>query len=214
MNYLGITFLLLLGLVQQPKPFEGVIIFEISYEVHNSKKNASLPPSEQRIYIKGSKSRFVQTNEQSKTIIILDSKEHHATVLMEMMDQKWKFELMQDELSLLKLTKEKEVVTTETGKTKNIGGYICHELEVTYKDSLTHAIVYYTPKIPVRRLRGMDGLHLKGFPLEYTIFSDDVNMKIVADTIYQEHLSDSLFIIPKGYKTMPEEAVASLKNKF
>ncbi len=207
-------FLSIVFATQTTPAFEGVVSYHISYNLPNAKKNETLPESQQKIYLKGSKSRFVQNTSVATTTILLDAKQHHATVLMEIEGQKWKFNMPQEELNILKLDKAKNYTLTPTGNKKTIAGYQCLEVELAMNDSLSHAYFYYTPLIPPRMLKGMGGFNLKGLPLEYIYQTQDIEMKISADTILAQPLPDSLFVVPPGYKAMPESMVTSLKEKF
>ena len=66
------------------------------------------------------------------------------------------------------------------------------------------AIFYYTEEIAPLMLNGMEGLHLKGLPLEYRISMDGMTMVMKASKVDKIAVPDSTFDIPEGYVEMPD----------
>jgi len=80
---------------------------------------------------------------------------------------------------------------------KKIAGYKCKKARVKMEGD-TGLELYYTEELPAGASREFKGL--KGFPLEYSVVSGPMTMKLTASTVSQESIDKKLFTVPDGYE--------------
>jgi GLPGLI family protein len=83
------------------------------------------------------------------------------------------------------------------GDVKKIAGYKCKKARVKLEGD-TGLEVYYTDELPAGASREFKGL--KGFPLEYSVVSGPMTMKLTASSVSQETIDKKLFTVPDGYE--------------
>jgi GLPGLI family protein len=83
------------------------------------------------------------------------------------------------------------------GDVKQIAGFNCKKAIIKTEAGLEMEL-YYSEELPAGASREFKGL--KGFPLEYTIASGPMKMKLTASSVKQESIDKSLFVIPDGYE--------------
>lgn len=195
--------------------FEGVITYKITYNSEEDSKENTSQTSEQKIYVKQSKSRFEQKTKMATITVLLDLESDYSTVLMETGGQKYMFSVDSTEMRLRSVKKRNDYKITFTGNTKEVAGYKCKEALIEFlNDSDGKAKVYFTDRIAARRIHGMEGLKLPGMPLEFIISSNNIDMTIKAYSVVEQSIPDSIFKIPEGYIEMPETLEAALKKKY
>lgn len=201
-----LSFLALSYVNSSAQEFEGIITFGISYESlpDEMKEAVAMLPKEQTFFIKNNKSKFVQNSSMSSTIVISDSKSNTSTVLMDAMGQKYKMTIDTDELGDMEKVSSDEIKIEYVNETKTIAGYVCKKAVVQMEGFDQEAIFYYTEEIAPLMLSGMEGLNLKGLPLEYIISMDGMTMIMKASKVDKTTIPDSTFDIPEGYAEMPD----------
>lgn len=201
-----IAFLAFSYTFSSAQEFEGIITFSISYEsLPDEMKDAvSMLPKEQTFFIKNNKSKFVQSSSMSSTVVISDSKTNSSTILMDAMGQKFKMTIDTNELSEIEDVSTDEIKIEYVNETKKIAGYTCKKAVVLMEGFDQEAVFYYTEEIAPLMLSGMEGLHLKGLPLEYIISMDGMTMIMKATKVDKTSVPDSTFDIPEGYTEMPD----------
>lgn len=216
-RFLLISFLAFTYAFSSAQDFEGIITFSISYEsLPDEMKDAvAMLPKKQTFYIKNNKSKFVQSSSMSSTVVISDSKTKKSTILMDAMGQKFKMTIDTNELSEVEDVSTDEIKIEYVNETKTIAGYTCKKAVVVMEGFDQEAVFYYTEEIAPLMLSGMEGLHLKGLPLEYIISMDGMTMIMKATKVDKTAVPDSTFDIPDGYTEMPDymkEAMNPEKN--
>ncbi len=205
-RFLLISILALSYSISSAQEFEGIIKFSISYESlpPEMKDAVAMLPKEQLFYIKNNKSKFVQNSSMSNTIVISDSDTKTSIVLMEAMGQKYKMTMTSEEVEEMEKETADEIQIEYINETKSIAGYTCKKAVVKMKGMDEEAVFYYTEEIAPLKLSGMEGLHLKGLPLEYIISMDGMKMVMKATSVEKTTVPDSTFDIPDGYTEMPD----------
>jgi len=188
------------------QPFEGKIDYKMSYKnlpVEMQGMEGMLPQN-QTIWIKGSKSRYEQKMTQMSTIVISDSDDGSSTILMELMGQKYKLAMAQEDMEALVGSQSVPTITYVDG-TKEIAGYTCKKAEVEMDGFDGKAIFYYTEEIPAVQVKGMEALALKGMYMAYEATTQGMTINIEVENIDKMSVSDDKFLVPEGYTDMPAQ---------
>lgn len=166
-------------------------------------------------WMKGAKSRL-ETNSPflGLSITLTDYDKKEVVTCMNMMGQKKAIVSSMDEAASSQPTMPTNLEYKETGKTKTICGYTCHETIGTYTtqegEKLTMS-VWYCKTIPNRNIQYGS---LSGLPMEYTMSMQGMTMKITTIEVHKESVSDDMFVIPEGYtRTTQEEMRKSMGGK-
>ena len=170
---------LILPFVLVAQSFEGSIDYSISYSdlSSNMEQAEAMLPKSQTIWIKGNKSRFEQNISQVSTVVITNTDAGTSTILMEMMGQKFKLDISQEEMQEMVLKQESPKVKYVDG-TKEIAGYTCKKAEVEMEGFEGVTTFYYTEEIPAVSVKGMESLKLKGMFMAYEGKMEGMTMKI------------------------------------
>lgn len=182
------------------KGFEGTVVFGIEYKDLPAEMAAfeAMLPDKSTIQVKGDLSRTEQSLGMGmKQVTIFDTKKNNGTLLLDMMGKKTAVEMDAAQMEKQRGEKAKEPQFEYIeGDVKKIAGYKCKKAKVVLEGD-TGLEVYYTEELPAGASREFKGL--KGFPLEYTIASGPMTMKLTATSVKQETLDKKLFAIPDGY---------------
>jgi len=181
--------------------FEGVITYSIT--VDNPQAASMMQGSTIKVYMKGDQTKTSSDMGMYKTIVFTDKKTpEDPTVLVEVMGNK--YQLKNDKTK----KDDKDADIKYTDETKTVAGYVCHKAAVTItgKDGQTYVSdVYYTEDLP--RYSGGTGQFkgLKGFPLEYSMKQQGMNVVLSATSVTKQSVSDDTFKVPTGYKLMTQD---------
>jgi GLPGLI family protein len=200
----ALILLIPFGLMAQS--FEGKIDYKMSYKnlpVEMQGMEGMLPQN-QTIWIKGSKSRYEQNMSQMSTIVISDSDDGSSTILMELMGEKYKLAMAQEDMEALVGSQSVPKITYVDG-TKEIAGYSCKKAEVEMDGFDGKAIFYYTEEIPAVQVKGMEALALKGMYMAYEATTQGMTISIEVENINKSSVSDDKFMVPEGYTDMPAQ---------
>ena len=185
--------------------FEGVVTYSIS--VDNPQAASMMQGASVKVYVKGDQTKTASDMGMYKSIVFNDKKTpDDPTVLIEVMGNK--YQLKNDKAK----KEEKDPAIKYTDETKTVAGYNCHKAEVTIsgKDGQTYVSnVYYTEDLP--HYSGGSGQFkgLKGFPLEYSMKQQGMNVSMTATSVTKQSVSDDTFKVPSGYKLMTQEEMQS-----
>lgn len=183
------------------KAFEGTIVYGIEYKDLPAEMAAfeAMLPDQTKVQIKGDQSRTEQAMGMGmKQVTIVDSKKGSGTLLLDMMGKKTAVEMSADEMEKQRgKNKAEPKFEYIDGDVKKIAGYKCKKAKVLLEGT-TALELYYTEDLPKGASREFKGLN--GFPLEYTIASGPMTMKLTATAVTQETLDKKLFTIPDGYE--------------
>jgi GLPGLI family protein len=207
LNLLLVFFMMTLTVVAQD--FEGAITYTIQYKDLPAEMQGmeQMLPKEQKILVKGEKSKFEQSTAMSETTVISDMTDGTSMVLISAQGQKFKITLNKEEVDK-SIQQQGEAQITYVSGTKEILGYTCKKAEVTMEGMTDPAIFYYTEDIPMIKMRGMESIELKGMPLEYEMTMQGMHMIVTVTEMNQQTLSDSEFIAPDGYQEMNDQMKA------
>jgi len=185
---------------QAQKRFEGSVTYAIEYKDLPAEMAAmeAMLPDEMTIRIKGDKSRVEQSMGMGMSqVIISDAKTENGLMLMDMMGKKVAIEMNKEELEKLDTKKEDAKTKIEyLDGTKDIAGYTCKKARILTGASGSIEL-YYTEDLPSSAHKEFK--ELKGFPLEYSVISGPMNMKMTASKVVKEKIDKTLFEIPSGY---------------
>lgn len=186
--------------------FQGVITSSIKYikvpeEVQGLE---SMLPQEMTMYVDKQKVRLEQSVMGGKQIIIVDSENNESHVLMDMMGQKIHMNTSGQEYD-----DESKVTYVYKNETKMISGYKCKLVEAKDEDGDITKI-YYTTEIQVWH---KDFSDLKGFPMEYNVNKDGMEMTITVSNIEKKKVDSSQFEVPDGYTEMTPEQMGMMMDK-
>jgi GLPGLI family protein len=180
----------------QSTKFEGVITYSMTIE-GNTQYAAMMQGSTMKVYVKNNMSKTVVTNPMSNTIVIEDNtKPDEPVILIDAMDNKYQLKNEKNQ----KDSPQPDFKYDDA--TKQIAGYLCHHAQLTQTgkggETMTSDI-YYTDQLPMNdqggKLKG-----LKGFPLEFNGKVHGITSENIATSVEKQPLSDTTFIVPKGYK--------------
>jgi GLPGLI family protein len=196
------------------KGFQGIVIYNISYDDDLDPQMATMMPKTLKLMIKGNKSRTEMNTGFGTTIVLFDGDDKSSVVLIDMMGQKFAMKMSHEEME-----KENEdvpeTVVEITDETKEIAGYTCKKALVKSVDETDdfEEFVYFTDELGSGILNSNNPLFegIDGVMLEYANSDNDVNMKMEAISVEKKKISDDKFEIPEGYKIVTQE---ELQNMF
>lgn len=197
---------LLISIPLLSQDFEGIIVYKITYTdlPAEMKGKESVMPDTQTFYLKKTKSKFEMATPRGNTTIFSDSENHTSTVLMKTMGQNFKMTFTSEELDKIDSLNTGKYIVTYQKENKTIAGYVCKKATVASKDNKKRVTLFYTDKIQPMNIKGLEGLNIKGMPLEYIIKTEDMSMNVTVEKVEQKKVDDAIFTIPDGYKEMPE----------
>ncbi len=189
--------------------FEGVITYSIS--VDNPQMASMMQGSSMKVYIKGDKTKTMMDMGMYKQIVISDRKTpDDPIVLKEVMGNK--YQVKNDKTK----KDEKDPVIKYSDEIKQIAGYTCHKAEVAISDDQGQPFtssVYYTTDIPSPEEKEGQFKGLKGFPMEFSVRKQGMNILMTATTVEKKSLTDDIFAVPSGYKLMTQEEIQADMQK-
>jgi len=192
--------------------FEGIVTYSITTD--NEQANASMQNSSVKVYIKGDKSKSIMDMGMYKVITITDEKKpDDPIILSEVMGNKY-----QIKTDKTKKDKNQDPTIKYMDDTKQVAGYACHKAEVTMSDKTGQSVVatvYYTQDLPAYPGGSGEFKGLKGFPLEYTMQQQGINITMTATKVDKQSVTEDTFTVPSGYKLMTtEEMQADLQKNM
>jgi GLPGLI family protein len=182
--------------------FEGKIAYEISYNdlPAEMKGYEAMLPKEMSIQLKGNKSRVEQNQMMGKNVIVSDMDQKNGFMEMEMAGQKLRMNISTEEFD----AEEGKIENIEyVDESKTIAGYPCKKAIIKDDSGNLAMTVFYTEKIKNQAQKEFVGL--KGFPLEYSLSQNGINMVMTAVTINEESVSDDLFQKSEGFQDITQE---------
>lgn len=182
--------------------FEGKILFTISYiDLPAEMKNyEAMLPKDMTIMLKGNKSRVEQSQMMGKNVIVSDMDQKNGFVEMDMGGQKLRMNISTKEFEAEEnILKNLEYLD----ETKTIAGYPCKKAIVKDDSGAVVMTLFYTEKIKNQAQKEFAGL--KGFPLEYSMSQNNINMVIAASEISEEKVADAVFVKSDGYQDITQE---------
>ena len=207
-NALLFLCLVLVHFVGTAQSFEGKTVMktEVLDAPAEMQKMKSMLETTMTTWVKGNKSRMeANTPFIGQIVTITDYDKNESVTCMDLMGQK-KAIVNSTDQSTGAPAMPANVDYKETGKTKLILGRTCHEGVGTYKNSEGKSMtlsIWYCKEIPYRNNQYPS---LSGMPMEYTMLSQGMTMKVTAIEIEQVAVADAMFVVPAGYeRTTAEE---------
>lgn len=191
---------------------EGKLIYEISFpEMEHDDESKGMMPTESTVYFKENQIRMEIKMMGMSTVVISNSKDKSATTLMDMMGNKLAVKMTGAEIE-----KEKSKLNTNkyetrmTEETKVIAGLKCRKAIASQKDG-SEIIIYCTNDI-VATNQGFSDQYkgIEGFPMEYQLSQNGMNMKFMAKSVSKEKVDASKFAIPSDYKITTKEEISKM----
>ena len=145
-----------------------------------------------------------------KIINVMDISNQNSTMYMDMMGQRMMVESTPDEREdtqkdQAEVMKEMEIVVDDND-TKEILGMKCVKASIKHPE-MTSGVSFemYISKdlqFTNKLIQGMEHFDLQGFPLEYSLVSEKMNLKVTAEE-FKDKIDSSVFkISDAGYKKM------------
>ncbi|MCB0761343.1 MAG: DUF4412 domain-containing protein [Flavobacteriales bacterium] len=209
-SILTFALLLILGAFQAQDNFEGMITFKIEYTQLPAEMAGfeSMLPTEMVSYIKGHKSRNEQTTAiTGQQVTIVDSETSYTVSLMNLLGNKIALEITPEEAEASK-SNESDMKIEYTKEKKEIAGYTCTKVLISFPEMATPLIVYVTKDIKGATQENFGDL--EGFPLEYIVAAEGVQARYYAVKVEEKPISDDLFNIPTDYKKMSQTELQQL----
>jgi GLPGLI family protein len=196
--------------------FEGKTIMktEVVDAPAEMQKMKSMMETTMTTWVKGDKSRMETSAPYVGQIVtITDYGKNESVTCMDMMGQKKAIVSSIDQGNGAPAMPT-DIAYKETGNTKKILGRTCHEGVGSYQaaDGKTMTMsMWYCKEIPYKNTQYPS---LSGMPLEYTIYSNGISMKVTTVEIEEVPVDDAKFIIPSGYeRTTPEAMKRAMGGK-
>ena len=195
------------------KEFKGIIKYTITYpDSKFDDATMAMLPQLMTLKIMGSKKKMEMFAGMANQIEITDAELMSRIALIDVMGQKFAIsynkQMVEEELN-----KDKEPTVNYLDDTKTIAGYVCKNAEVTsYADGIEQTImVYYTDELGLEDI-SFEGefRNLNGFPLEYTIKNNKIEMTFTASEINKGGVKKKDFEVPDGFKYVTEEELKSM----
>lgn len=127
---------------------------------------------------------------------------------MDMMGKKIKVSMTDEELekyqSKSEMADQKPTVTPDYGTVKEINGFKCHKVTITYEGTDELSLVAFVTRdvtSPESVIQNTGDLDLGGFPLEYMIENPQFNMTYTTK-VFEQDVAGDAFVQPKGYESM------------
>ena len=180
--------------------FEGVVIYDVTYEAIDESKREmlSMLPKKSLLYVKGEQSLFEQTVAGGgKQSFYIDAGKGSGTLVMQFLGQAYKVDMTQEEIESLKKAKKLGITMTENKET--IAGYSCHSA-LAISDSDTLNVLFSTDLVTTSHIPPF--ADVDGIPLKYELIRGGGKMTYTATEVKQASLEESTFKSESGIKSM------------
>jgi GLPGLI family protein len=196
------------------KPFEGKIVYEISYPgLDMDITEQAMFPTETIVYFKDGKQRTeMQMGSDMSNASITDSKAKTSVTLMKMMGSKYAIKMDSKEIESEQLKNLNHKVTV-SGETKKILGYTCKKANVVIDDETnSETTIYFSEELNISNVNwgSKHFSNINGVLLEYQTKRDGIIMQMKAKSIKAEPVSESLFIVPSDYVHVSQHELSKI----
>jgi hypothetical protein len=200
-------FLSLSSTAQQA--FEGKIVtkIEVLESSKDTKRMAAMMGKEVITYIKGAKSRIVQSNALGQTVIISDSIAKESTILLDLMGKKMGIRTTGEEAQSNSMIPQVEGTFTTTTEHKMILGFDCVKTIFTLKDNSGSFEIWTALSIPNLTPNYPE---LAGYPLEFVLVTPDAKIKFTTTEITPTVITEDYFAIPSEYEIKSQEEMSKM----
>jgi hypothetical protein len=193
-----ILFLLSLSVVQCQSKFQGVLHYDIDYQLPEAMEmQRSMLATKMTTYIGKGFTRIEQNSTLGNQISIYLIKEKQTISLIDLMGQKIAIKQKPD-------TETPDLRVEELSDTKEIGGFTCkHALAYLPGKNGEEDIaisIFYTTAIDASHNSQFPGI--KGYPTQYEITTQGMTITYTLNKYSEEKVDAELSKIPKGYEEM------------
>ncbi|NNE55181.1 MAG: hypothetical protein HKN32_04115 [Flavobacteriales bacterium] len=186
------------------KEFEGTIKFDLEY--------LSLPeelvgmeamlPTNLTKKIKGNQVRVEQSLPgQGDQIVIQDFEAKSGTVLMDILGNKVALSLSNEDFMEMESLADQSAMTKKKDK-REIAGFKCKKMIIERDDFEGPVTIWYTEEYDTPE---MDYGKIEGLVLEFTTFTQGMQLKATATSVELGTLEEGLFKVPPGYQEMSQQ---------
>jgi hypothetical protein len=197
------------------KDFTGTIVYNITYP--DSKLDAqtmAMMPTTMKATVKGDWSKMDISMSMGSTVTIFDAATKSGTVLMDMMGQKFAVAVTPESIEE-EVAEMGDIQVEETDETKEIAGYQCHKVNVTYtsKGKAYEQVAWFTEELGDGSMNASNPIFkdVKGVLLEFSMDESGMKMKMEAISVDKKKVSDKEFEVPEDYKKVTQQ---ELENMF
>ncbi len=191
---------------------EGKVSYSITYpDMEMDNDMAAHMPNETVIYFKDHMSRTdLSMGMGFRSSTIMDNKTGDIISLTDMLGTKTAMKFSgEEQAEINKSANKAKPVIEYTGETREIAGYLCKKA-IIKSDGLNDMELFYTDKIKSKSQLGSDLNEINGFPMQYVIDQGGIKMKMTAEHVSVEKISDDLFIIPADYKVITKQEMMQM----
>jgi GLPGLI family protein len=198
---------------KKAKAFTGEINMSITYDGTWDPATLAQQPKSTLILMTEKKSKTEILAGGASISTIANTIDTSSTILINAMGMK--FYVKQTKENVLESLAEKpepKIVYTE--ETKTIAGYECKKAEYItideYDDEVV-TVVYYTEAIGNSAMNFGGQFHgLKGFPMEYTMQTEEGKITFTVTSLKAKKIKDTVFLIPTDYEEMTPEMLKQM----
>jgi GLPGLI family protein len=203
---------------QTAKSFTGTVTYTITYTGANLDANtlASLPKIT-TVKIMGNKQRTETAFGPATIYSQNDGDKKESLVMIDAMGVKQYFKLNSAEIEE-DYSKNGTPEIVYSDETKTVAGYVCKKASYTTKDeddNTSTVTIYYTEELGGEALNYGSNLQgLKGFPLEFTVASNEITATYSASEVKKGKVKDVDFLIPSDFVECTPEEKAQYRALF
>ena len=190
--------------IAQNDPFTGKIVFDVKTDGNIPEMAKFMTPTKMTYRFSADKQSMTLNFQMAdqKTIYIPFTKE--VRILMNIFGQKLVINQTSADLDVMRKQQGETIGVKETNETKTIAGYLCRKTIITKKTSdgkENASNVYSTDAIDVSKFKLFDTFpEVKGFPLEFSMKSGQVEFTVIAQNVNKESVPASEFEVGSDYK--------------
>jgi GLPGLI family protein len=204
----------------EAQQFEGKTVTQTVMIAEPNSPAKAQDPIMATTWVKGSRTRMeMKSTFMGLVVTLADYDKNESVTLIDMMGKKIALVSTLDDLNKMAgdqgaATLPQNMSCKDTGKTKNILGHTCHEVQCTYaakggEESTMSA--WYCKDIAINPKQYAA---FAGMPFEYSVRNGRMTMNVTTVEISREPVSDTLFSIPEGYVvSTPEEMMKTMHGK-
>lgn len=187
----------------------GYILFSMQYsESGLSKEEMAMLPEQSEWWFKGGKMKMrmpMGMGMQSDVLVMEDK----VFLLMDLMGNKMAMKTDREEMEKQVGKNKKYKLKSKSAETKTIAGYECRKA-IMGAEGEKDMMVWYTDKIKGAGSWYYQMDELDGFPLEFSMKTNEIDIRMVAKEVKLETVSDDVFSVPEGYKVMSQSEMMQM----
>jgi GLPGLI family protein len=203
------VFLIFICLTLKAQIQEGKVSYSITFPgAKLSQDEQAMMPTESTVWFKNEVSRMEMKMGMGMNMVTISDKEG-VLLLMDMMGNKMAIRKTPADLKKQKKSETDGQSFTATGETKEIAGYTCKKAVLKNEDK-GDMTIWFTEAILANNQWNESMNGVTGFPMEFNMKSDRVDMHMVASKVSAEKVDGSMFKVPSDYKMMTEDEMKSM----